>query len=207
MNKWLFVYFFWSQSAAGQDTVASASDTHFVHQCLSLQANVHASRNIDIQTYIHTHMQSGAIHCVFRPWNKVVCFCVALLNRYWGIVMYGAGASSWASQGRRTHDLRSPTSQPYPVPPLITWGVRILTLHLNYVACYTDPLLSSSNGPTTTTLTTKGLCPGGSVVWASPKFVRPHRWGYWVMIRFLEIQGPNCREILHRPLPKATHVC
>jgi hypothetical protein len=27
------------------------------------------------------------------------------------------------------------------------------------------------------------------------------------MITFLEIQGPNCREILHRPLPKATHVC
>jgi len=29
------------------------------------------------------------------------------------------------------------------------------------------------------------------------------------MIRFLEIQGPNCRElvILHRPLPKATLVC
>jgi len=27
------------------------------------------------------------------------------------------------------------------------------------------------------------------------------------MIRFLEIQGPNCREILHCPLPKATHVC
>jgi len=25
---------------------------------------------------------------------------------------------------------------------LITWGVRILTLHLNYVAGYTDPLLS-----------------------------------------------------------------
>ena len=27
------------------------------------------------------------------------------------------------------------------------------------------------------------------------------------MIRFFEIQGLNCREILHRPLPKATHVC
>jgi len=27
------------------------------------------------------------------------------------------------------------------------------------------------------------------------------------MIRFLEIQGPNCRETLHRPLLKATHVC
>jgi len=45
-----------------------------------------------------------------------VC-CFVLLNRYWGIVMYGPGASSWASQGRCTHNPRSPTSQPYPVPP------------------------------------------------------------------------------------------
>jgi len=44
-----------------------------------------------------------------------VC-CFVLLNRYWGIVMYGPGASSWASQVRRTHDPRSPTSQPHPVP-------------------------------------------------------------------------------------------
>ena len=27
------------------------------------------------------------------------------------------------------------------------------------------------------------------------------------MMRFLEIKGPSCREILHHPLPKATHVC
>jgi len=27
------------------------------------------------------------------------------------------------------------------------------------------------------------------------------------MIRFLEIQGPNCCETLHNPLPKATLVC
>jgi len=27
------------------------------------------------------------------------------------------------------------------------------------------------------------------------------------MIRFLEIQGLNCHETLHRPLPKATLVC
>ena len=27
------------------------------------------------------------------------------------------------------------------------------------------------------------------------------------MAGFLEKQGPNCHEILHRPLPKATHVC
>ena len=36
------------------------------------------------------------------------------------------------------------------------------------------PSSSSLNGPKTTTLTTRGLCPGGSVVWAGPKFVRPH---------------------------------
>jgi len=71
--------------------------------------------------------------------GEVCCFVV--FNRYWGIVMYGPRALSWASQGRRTHDPRSPTSYPYPVPPLITWGVRILTLHLNYVAGYTDPIL------------------------------------------------------------------
>jgi len=73
-------------------------------------------------------------------WGIVTCFFV-LLNQYWGIVMYGPGTSSWAIQGRHTHDPRSPTSRPYPVPPLITWGVRILTLHLNYVAGYTGPLL------------------------------------------------------------------
>ena len=27
------------------------------------------------------------------------------------------------------------------------------------------------------------------------------------MVRFLEIQGPNCRETLHSPLPTATLVC
>jgi len=46
------------------------------------------------------------------------------------------------------------------VPPSRTWGGRILTLHINYVAGYTNPLLriSSSSGPTTTPLTTMGFC-------------------------------------------------
>ena len=38
-----------------------------------------------------------------------------------------------------------------------------------------SPSSSSSNRPTTIMLTTRGLCPGGSVVWAGPKFVQPHR--------------------------------
>jgi len=45
------------------------------------------------------------------------------------------------------------------------------------------------------------------LVWVGPKLVRPHRWRSWVMVRSLEIQGPDCRETLHRPLPKATLVC
>ena len=69
------------------------------------------------------------------------------------------------------------------------------------------PSSSSSNGPTTTTLTTRGLCPGSSVVWAGSKFVWPHRWGSWVMVRFRKIQGHNCREILHRPPPKQSNIC
>ena len=42
---------------------------------------------------------------------------------------------------------------------------------------------------------------------AGPKFVRPHRSWSWVMERFLEIQGPNCREILQRPPPKQSNTC
>jgi len=39
------------------------------------------------------------------------------------------------------------------------------------------PSSSSWNEHTTTTLTTKDLCPGGCVVWTGPKFFRPHSWG------------------------------
>jgi len=92
--------------------------------------------------------------------QEAVCVCCfVLLNRYWGIVMYGPGASSWASQGRRTHDPRSPTSQPHPVPPYITWGVRILTLRLNYVAGYTDPLLFLFKGTYNYYVDNQGLVP------------------------------------------------
>jgi len=83
---------------------------------------------------------------------------------------------------------------PHPPPQLRRWLHR-------------SPPLPLRTDPATTTLTTRGLCPGGSVVWVGPKFVRPHWWRSWVMIRFLEIQSPNCRETLHRPLPKATLVC
>ena len=59
--------------------------------------------------------------------------------------------------------------------PLTTWGGWILTLHLNYVAGYTDPLLflferTQQLAP----LTTKGK-PWRLRVWAGPKFVRLHR--------------------------------
>ena len=58
--------------------------------------------------------------------------------------------------------------------PQTTSGGRILTLHLNYVAGYTSPLLFLFKQAHNYLLTTKGFYPRGSVVWASPKIVRPH---------------------------------
>ena len=58
---------------------------------------------------------------------------------------------------------------------------------------------SSWNGPslaTTNTVDKKGidlaaLCLGRS------KVVRPHKWGFWVIIRFLGFWGPKVREFRH----------
>ena len=56
--------------------------------------------------------------------SALVCvFCFVLLTRYWGIV-----AVPGCPRVNR--------------PGIITWAGRILTLHLNYVAGYTGPLLS-----------------------------------------------------------------
>jgi len=57
----------------------------------------------------------------------------------------------------------------------MTWDVQILTLRLNYVAGYTDPLLFLFERTYDYYVDNRGLCPGGSVVWASSKFGRPHR--------------------------------
>jgi len=63
-----------------------------------------------------------------------------------------------------------------PCPPLDNLGCPDPPSTLTTSLATLVPSSSSSNGPSTvtTTLTTRGLCPGGSVVWAGPKFVRPH---------------------------------
>jgi len=83
-----------------------------------------------------------------------VCVALFLLNQYWGIVtvpgsfLKGRGPGvTGSSPSTLTTSLATPV-----------------------------PSSFSSNGPTTTPLTTRDLCPGGSVVWAGPKFVRPHWW-------------------------------
>jgi len=50
---------------------------------------------------------------------------------------YGPGVSSQVSQGSTYPRLRISDVPPDPDLPQTTWGVRILTLHLNYVAGYT----------------------------------------------------------------------
>ena len=68
---------------------------------------------------------------------------------------YGPVVSSNAGQGTRTHSRQRTTS------PCL-WGGRILTLHFDYVAGYTDPL-PLSNGPTTNAVDNQGQKIGSSV--------------------------------------------
>ena len=66
----------------------------------------------------------------------------------------------------------------------------------------------SSNGPTTTPLTTRGFCqcPGGSFVWADLRFVRPH-WGSWIMVRFLGLWSPKGMWNPPPPMTKQSNTC
>jgi len=80
-----------------------------------------------------------------------VC-CFVLLNRYWGIVTVPVSISYGSRPGVAGSS-----------PSTLTTSLATPV-----------PCSSSSNGPTTTPLTTKGFYPGDSVVWAGPKFVRPH---------------------------------
>ena len=109
-----------------------------------------------------------------------VC-CFVLLNRYWGIITV--------------------PGLPRVNRPQTTWGGQILTLHLNYVAGYTNPLLFLFERTQPLTPSTTRGKPWRLHAWAGPKFVRSHRWGPWVMKRFLGYWGPRNCEILHLPRP------
>ena len=56
------------------------------------------------------------------------------------------------------------------LPQIRTWGGRILTLYLNYVAGYTDPLLFLFERTQHLTLLTTMGKPWRLRVWAGPKF-------------------------------------
>jgi len=97
---------------------------------------------------------------------QVNVFCFLLLNRYWGMIVKVPGL-------------------PRVNRPQTTWGGRILTLHLNYVADYINHLLFLfERTQQLTPWTTKGK-PWRLRVWAGPKFVWPQRWGPWAMKIFL----------------------
>ena len=84
---------------------------------------------------------------------RCVCVsCFVLLNRYWGIVTV-------------------PVSIPCGSRPGVA-GSSPFTLTTSLV--YRSPPLPLQTDPTTTLLTTMGLCHRGSVVWTGPKLVGPH---------------------------------
>jgi len=100
-------------------------------------SSLHTGPSTPFWTVSHVQLDVITSTCCFPETCVLLCFIKPILeNRYVRFLDF------IVSEPRETpHDPRSPTSQPHPVPPWITWGVRILTLHLNYVAGYTDPLL------------------------------------------------------------------
>ena len=89
--------------------------------------------------------------------------------------MYGPGVSSRASQGGTYQRLKITDAPPHPDLPWTTWGGWILTLHLIYVAGYTNFLLFLfERTQQLMPLKTRGK-PSRLRVTAGPKFVRPHR--------------------------------
>ena len=101
---------------------------------------------------IMMYLFNGICHTV------CVCVCVCVALFCWPDIGEIAVPASFLKSG----DLGWPDS----APSTLTTSLAIPV-----------PSSSSSNGPTTTPLTTRGLCPGSSVVWAGPKFVRTHQWG------------------------------
>ena len=92
----------------------------------------------------NSHRQVGSARAsplAVKGIYSCVC-CFVLLNRYWGIMaMKGLEVSSRASQESTYPRLKIADAPPHPDLPETTWGGRILTFHLNYVAGYTNPLL------------------------------------------------------------------
>jgi len=113
---------------------------------------------------ISVHYQVGC--------SALLCF----MSRYWGINVRSRGFLTSEPRGHAPtiQNRRRETSTRL---PQTTWGGQILTLHLNYVAGYTGPLLFLfEQTQQLTPLTTRGK-PWRPRVWAGPMFVRTHRWG------------------------------
>jgi len=125
-----------------------------------------------------THLSVYVLLCFMKPilWNR-----------------YGPGVSSKAGQGAHTHGLyRQRATSSCPLEFRKPWVAGSSPFTLTTSLPIPIPSTSSSNGPITTTLKTKGLCTG----WG-PRFVRPHESGFWVVFR-LGVKG------LRNPSPPTT---
>ena len=66
------------------------------------------------------------------------------------------------------------------------------------------PSFSSSNRPSNKRRWQPGLLPWRLRVWAGPKFVQPHWWGPWMMVRFRGFCGPG---MWNPPQQKKRNTC
>jgi len=85
-----------------------------------------------------TRVEKALGSMISRKIRVCVC-CFVLLNQYWGIVTVQGFPQRWAKEHVPTKRIATVPHQN--VPPYRTWGSWILTLYLNYVAGYTDPLI------------------------------------------------------------------
>ena len=100
----------------------------------------------------------------------LLCFIKPILGK---LLRSRTGVTCERARQVDTHPrFRNAGVHPHPVLlPTIWWPDAYTSPTLLAILV---PSSSTSNGPTTTPLTTRGFCHVGSAVWASPKFVRPH---------------------------------
>jgi len=143
-----------------------------VLQCVTIwtESMITADACCSVLQYVCSLLLRATVRCIARHSGKRprVQQRFIMGNHYGRFPITVDRVLSEAGQGARTHEMMHRQYATSPCPSETTWGAWILTLH--YIAGYTDPFLflfsssSTSNGPTTALLTTKGFCPG----WVAP---------------------------------------
>jgi len=118
-----------------------------VNAVCNLFSTNHSSESSSFNLWINSLIHYFEINSLINKLNfgrPIVCLFFPLLALFYQTNVeesLGHRVSSRASQGGTHLRFRIADVPPHPVFPRTTWGDRILTLHLDYVAGYAGPLL------------------------------------------------------------------